>query len=210
MNADFPAFSSQTEEPKVFGHGWISGVFAVLLGGTALFAVLCMLWPSILTIQQLRGFYAAHIAVIRVIVHFALIAAFVLGVLSIVLRQNKLLGALGIVCVLIAVLLGGSQAPIHSNLSSPAYLGLDWFVLNLVFYSLVFVPIERLFPRLPQQRIFRPNWGLDMTYFFVTTVLVQVVTLLTLRPSALLFSWALRPPSVVPAMARHSPSRAAR
>ncbi len=193
MTTDHPSFSTNTDEPRRFGRGWISGVFSVLLAGIGLLAVLCLLWPSLLTVKELRAVYGEHLAAVRVAIHFLLIAGFVLGVMSIVLRHNKVLGSIGLLCVLVAALLGGSRAPIHSTVSSPAYLGLDWFILNLVFYSIVFVPIERLFPKRPEQGIFRRNFRVDMTYFFVTTLLVQVVTLLTLRPSALLFGWAVSP-----------------
>ena len=37
-------------------------------------------------------------------------------------------------------------------------LGLDWFLLNLLLLSLIFVPLERLFPRLKEQGVFRYGW----------------------------------------------------
>src|SRR5205085_10257580 len=111
-----------------------------LLGILGLFAVLCLLWPSILSIHEMRGFYHTNLQVVRVLIHVALIGAFVLGLISVVLRRNKILGAVGIACVLAAVVLGGSQAPVRGELQSPAYLGLDWFIISLIFYSLVFVP----------------------------------------------------------------------
>src|SRR5258708_3383381 len=143
MNEQYPVFSTETKEPKDFGHGWISGAFSTFLGILGLLAVLCLLWPSIFSVHELRAFYHANVQVVRVLIHIALISAFVLGLISVVLRRNKILGSIGMACVLIAVLLGGSQAPVHGSLQSPAYLGLDWFIISLIFYSIVFVPIER-------------------------------------------------------------------
>jgi lathosterol oxidase len=70
------------------------------------------------------------------------------------------------------------------------FLGLDWFLLNLIVFSLVFVPLEQLFARRPDQPIFRPSWITDLTYFFVSAVLVQLTTILTLKPAMILFAWA--------------------
>ena len=78
------------------------------------------------------------------------------------------------------------------NQSGP-FLGLDWFLLNLIAYSAVFVPLERMFARLPQQHLFRASWRTDFTYFFISAVLVQVTTILTLRPAMVLFDWARVP-----------------
>src|SRR2546421_12542302 len=137
MSEQYPVFSTKTDEPKELGHGWFSGVFSVLLGSLGLFAVLCLLWPSIFSVHELRAFYHANIQVVRVLIHVALIASFVLGLISVVLRRNKILGAIGMACVLAAVLLGGSQAPFQGVLQVPADLGLDVFISTLSFFSRV-------------------------------------------------------------------------
>src|SRR2546430_7403445 len=76
---------------------------------------------------------------------------------------------------------------------TPAYLGLDWFLLNLLLLALVFVPLERLFPRLAAQPIFRTGWQTDLGYFAISHLLVQVTVLLTMAPAVVLFAWAVRP-----------------
>jgi hypothetical protein len=40
-----------------FGSGWISGVFSVALGIMGLGAVLCLLFPDLLTTPDARGWY---------------------------------------------------------------------------------------------------------------------------------------------------------
>jgi sterol desaturase/sphingolipid hydroxylase (fatty acid hydroxylase superfamily) len=57
----------------------------------------------------------------------------------------------------------------------------------------VFIPLERLFARLPQQGVFRSGWRTDLTYFFVSALFVQVTTILTLKPARVLFDWAVLP-----------------
>jgi lathosterol oxidase len=114
-------------------------------------------------------------------------------VISLTLRRNKVLGTVGVACTLLAALLGGSRVPVEGELRDGPFLGLDWFLLNLIIYSVVFVPIERLFARLPEQGIFRAGWRTDLTYFFISALLVQVTTILTLKPAMVFFDWAAVP-----------------
>jgi lathosterol oxidase len=177
-------------EPTRFGHGWISGVLSTALGVIGLGAVLCFHFPDRLTLPELRGLYP--LPYVRALLHVVLVAGFLLGVLSITLRRRKILGLTGILLVLAAALLGGSRVPIDGELSDGPFLGLDWFLLNLIGYCALFVPLERLFARLDQP-IFRAHWRTDLSYFFVSTLFVQVTTVLTLKPAMLLFAWASLP-----------------
>ena len=177
-----------THDPKHFGSGWISGLFSTAFGAIGLGAVLCFHYPSFLTVPALRGLYP--VPYIRALLHLVLVAAFLLGVLSIVLRKRKVLGLTGIVFTLVAALLGGSRVPIEGELSDGPFLGLDWFLLNLIAYSAVFIPLERLFARREDQPVLRRGWRTDLVYFFVSALLVQVTTVLTLKPAMVFFRWA--------------------
>ncbi|MCU1286016.1 MAG: Fatty acid hydroxylase superfamily protein [Acidobacteriales bacterium] len=180
-----------TQDPalRAFGSGWISGVFSVLLGGMGLFAVFCLLFPSLLTVPEARALYP--MPYIRALIHVGLVSGFLFGVICICLRKWRVLGIIGVACTLIAALLGGSQVPIEGELSNGPYLGLDWFLLNLIFFSAVFVPMERLFARHPEQAIFRQGWRTDIIYFLMSNLLVGFTTLLTMKPAMVLFSWAV-------------------
>lgn len=179
-----------TAEPTRFGHGWVSGVLSTALGVIGLGAVLCFHFPDRLTMPELRGLYP--VPYVRALLHLVLVAAFGLGALSITLRRRKLLGLAGIALTLAAALLGGSRVPLDGELTDGPFLGLDWFLLNLIGYCALFVPLERLFGRLDQP-IFRAHWRTDLSYFFLSTLLVQVTTVLTLKPAMVLFSWASLP-----------------
>jgi lathosterol oxidase len=122
-----------------------------------------------------------------------LVSALVLGVVGVTLRRRKALGAAGLLATLLAALLGGSQVPVDGEIASGPFLGVDWFLLNVIVYSAIFIPLERLFALRPAQRIFRREWPTDLAYFFVSALLVQVVTLLTLKPAMVLFEWARHP-----------------
>jgi lathosterol oxidase len=94
---------------------------------------------------------------------------------------------------LVAALLGGSRVPVDGEIASGPFLGVDWFLLNVIVYSALFIPLERFFALRPEQPIFRREWRTDLAYFFVSALLVQVFTLLTLKPAMVLFDWARTP-----------------
>jgi lathosterol oxidase len=183
-----PHVSLETNEPISFGHGWISGLFSAVLGIAGLGAVLCFHFPWLLTMPELRGYYP--VPYIRALLHLVLVASFLLGVVSVCLRYNKTLGLVGISLTLIAALLGGARVPLDDEVARGPFLGLDWFLLNLIGYSLVYIPLERLFAKHPEQPTFRKGWRVDLTYFFLNTLLIQLTTLLTMKPAMIFFDWA--------------------
>ncbi len=179
-----PHLSLRPSEPTRFGSGWISGVLGVLCGVLGFGAVLCLTFPHWLTFADLRGHYP--LGFVRVAVQVVLVAALSLGVLSTCLRRNKALGLAALCLTLLALLLGGAQARPRSDADSPFGLGLDWFLLNLLGYSLVFVPLERVFALRPEQGILRAEWRTDLVYFMVSALLVQATTFVTLAPASVL------------------------
>ncbi|MEK6286528.1 MAG: sterol desaturase family protein [Acidobacteriota bacterium] len=187
-SAPTPAAAAQ---PTRFGSGWISGVLSTAFGAIGLGAVFCFHYPGLLTMPALRGLYP--IPYVRAVLHLVLVASLVLGVLSVCLRRRKALGLSGITLTLAAGLLGGSSVPLDGELTHGPFLGLDWFLLNLIAYSAVFIPIERMFARRRDQPIFRFGWRTDLAYFFVSALLVQTTTLLTMKPAMVLFHWAAHP-----------------
>lgn len=93
----------------------------------------------------------------------------------------------GITLVLIAALLGGSKVPITRTEDDGLFFGLDWFLLNLILYSVAFIPMERMFARKPEQRILRSEWRTDLAYFFISSFLLQTTTILTMNPAMVFF-----------------------
>ena len=164
------------------------------LGVLGLGAVLCFRYPEWLTMPELRGRYP--LVYVRALLHVVLVAAFLLATASVWLRHNKALGLTGIMLVLVAALLGGSRVQVDRDVPAGGVFGLDWFLLNLILFSVVYVPLERLFARHPEQPVFRRGWKTDLTYFFMNSLMVQAMTLLTLRPAMVFFDWA-RVPKVV-------------
>jgi lathosterol oxidase len=130
---------------------------------------------------------------VRTILQLVIGLGFLLGLLSALLRTRKVLGLTGIAMALAAGLAGGGNIPVEGAVPTvPVYLGLDWFLLNILLLAVLFVPLERLWP-LRAQSVFRPQWTTDGVYFFVSHLLVQMSTLLTLMPARVLFGWAVHP-----------------
>src|SRR5258708_2436934 len=137
----------ETNAPWSFRHGWISGLVSAILGIVGLGTVLCFRFPTLLTMPEIRGHYP--VPYIRAALHVVLVTSFLLGTVSLWLRRNKVLGLVGITLTLLAALLGGSQLPVEGEQATGPLLGMDWFLLNLIIYSAVYVPLERVFARHP-------------------------------------------------------------
>jgi lathosterol oxidase len=177
--------------PRNFGSGWISGVLSVFLGVLGLGAVLCLWFPSLLTTPELRAVYPMDL--VRYLIQTVILGAFLLGLISVLLRPAKYLGIAGASLAVIAVLLGGAQVPVDGAARRSNFLGLDWFLLNLLLLAVIFVPVERLFAQWREQEIFRDGWSTDLAHFFGSHLLVQVTVLLTMLPATLLFRWLVNP-----------------
>ena len=140
-------------ETRRFGAGWLSGVAGLIAGLAGLFFVLCLRFPGYLTMPAVRDFYDHPL--FRLSLHLLLIGAFLSSIVSLSLRSNKILGFTAVTTTLLATVLGGSRVPPHGELTGGAYLGLDWFVLNLAMAGMLFIPLERLFPKHRGQALFR-------------------------------------------------------
>lgn len=172
----------ETSAPlRRFGSGWISGVLGVALSLAGLGLVLSLLAPGSFSIPEMQAFRAGPW--FRPLLHLILLAAFALSALSLALRSGKTLGLTGVSLTLIAVLLGGSQAEAIVGDPTPAYFGLDFFILRMLFTGFLFIPVERMFPQRKEQPVFRTEWREDLFYFLVSSMLVQVLTFLTFAPA---------------------------
>ncbi len=165
---------------REFGQGWISGMASVILGAVGLATTLCLLYPELLTVADVRGYY--NVGYVRIALHVVLIAAFATGVISVALRHSKVLGFTGIIMVLAATLMGGSRASSRMEGETDIYFGLDFFMLNVIFLGMIFIPIERLFKK-RDQPIFRDEFREDLFYFFITSLFVQSLTYMSLTPA---------------------------
>ncbi|HEY3740756.1 MAG TPA: sterol desaturase family protein [Bryobacteraceae bacterium] len=172
------------DQPTGFGTGWWSGVLSAFFGILALGAVLCLHFPQLLSAPELRAYYPMDL--IRLLIQAVIVAAIVFGVISAMLRKKKILALTGMLAAFGATLLGGSTVPINGELHNGPAIGLDWFLLDLLLTTLIFSPIEVLWPAYPKQSVFRREWLTDIVYFLSTHLPTQITTFLILLPATLL------------------------
>jgi len=178
------------DAPRHFGTGWLSGTLSVFLAACGLGGVLVLHFPAWLSTAELRDVYP--VALMRGLIGAAIALGFLFGCLNLLLRRRKALGCVGIVLAGLAALVGGGAGG-EAGASAPFYLGLDWFLLNLLLLALIFVPLERLFARLPAQGVFRFGWVTDGAHFLVSHLAVQLLTFVSLLPATWLASLVVAP-----------------
>jgi sterol desaturase/sphingolipid hydroxylase (fatty acid hydroxylase superfamily) len=164
-----------------FGTGWISGVLGLVLGVAVLLMVISVRLPGPFSVPDLRALHESQW--FRIAIQILLVAAFLLSALCLILRSKKILGACALGATLLAALIGGTNPAPLVGQTTPLYLGLDWFVLNVLFTGFLFVPVERIFPQNPAQPLFRDQWREDLFYYLVSSMMVQILTFLTFLPA---------------------------
>jgi lathosterol oxidase len=168
-------------DPGGFGTGWWSGVLSAFFGVLAFGGVVCLHFPQLLSSPSLRPHYS--MPTIRMLIQAVIIGAIGAGVLSAILRRKKVLAFTGMLFALLACLLGGSSVPINGELGNGPALGVDWFLLDMLITTLIFSPIEVLWPAYPNQSVFRNEWLLDLGYFVSTHLPIQVTEFVILLPA---------------------------
>jgi sterol desaturase/sphingolipid hydroxylase (fatty acid hydroxylase superfamily) len=157
------------------GLGRISGVIALSLGFLCLLAVIAFHFPQYLTTPDLRHKYSVD--VLRQLLLVGLLVAGGMSLGNIILGRQRNLNVMAFVLVIAAVALGGSRVPVGAFPDHTPYIGLDWFILDLLGSTLIFVVIEKLFPLYKGQAIFRKEWQTDMKHFAVNHFIVGLALL---------------------------------
>jgi sterol desaturase/sphingolipid hydroxylase (fatty acid hydroxylase superfamily) len=175
------------DEPTGFGTGWWSGVLSAFFGILAFGAVVCLHFPQLLTSPELRGYYP--MPVMRMLIQGLIVGAILFGIVSGMLRKKKILGLTGMFFALAATLLGGASVQINEPLHDGPAIGLDWFLLDLLLMTLIFSPIEVIWPAYPEQKVFRKEWVVDIVYFLSTHLPIQITSFLILLPATQLTTY---------------------
>jgi len=169
-----------------FGSGWYSGFFGLLFAISGLAMVLVLRYPDWLGSPELAMVRDA--SAFRPAVHVVILAAYALAIISLMLRDKKVLGFAALAIALTAALLGGSNATEQDVASWGIFFGLDFFILNMLLAGFMFAPLERFLPHNQEQRLFRVDWKEDLFYFLISSMLVQAATFLTFAPSNLILA----------------------
>lgn len=167
--------------------GLAGGVIALSLAILCLLGVAAFHYPQYLTTPELRAKYSTDM--IRHIMFAALVISGVISLLNVMFNRNRYLNAVAGVIVLIAVAFGGSHVPVHDYPDHTPYIGLDWFILDLLGSTLIFAAIEKLFPLYKGQTLFRKEWQTDLVHFAVNHFIVGLALLTVNFAIHRLFGW---------------------
>lgn len=157
------------------GQGTVSSVIALSLGILCLLAVLAFHFPQYLTTPDLRHKYSVD--VLRQLLLAGLLVAGGLSLANVILGRRREISIVAFGFVVLASALGGSRVPVGTFPDHTPYIGLDWFILDLLGSTLIFVVIEKLFPLYKGQAVFRKEWQTDMKHFAVNHFIVGLVLL---------------------------------
>jgi len=158
-----------------FGQGLIATILALTLAVLCLLAVLAFHFPEYLTTPELRHKYSVD--VLRQLLFGGLLVAGGLSLACLVLGVRRNLNLLSFALVIVAVALGGSRVPVGNFPDNTPYIGLDWFILDLLGSTLIFIVLEKLFPLYKSQLVFRKEWQTDLKHFAVNHFLVGLILL---------------------------------
>ncbi|NPA72481.1 MAG: sterol desaturase family protein [Gammaproteobacteria bacterium] len=182
----------------VFGEGVISGIIALILAVLSFLGVLAFHFPEYLTTPELREAY--DVDSIRTLMFYALILSGSLASFNIVRALDsknrahtksqgiKYLGALSWGFISLTILLGAYSVEVTDFADNTPYIGLDWFILDLLGSSIIFITIEKMWP-FRKQAVFRVDWLTDVNYFLLNHLLVGFMLLVTSFVVFNVFGW---------------------
>lgn len=177
------------DRPLRVGEGRISGYLSIALGLLSLLGVLCFMFPDLLTTPSLRAGY--DVALLRKLLAAGLVFSAGFGLLCFVLNRQKRLGALGLLLTALAVFLGGSSVPVGPRYDAPGFIGLDWFILDLLASAATFITLEKIVPHRRDQPILRPDFWHDGRYFIFNHLAIGIFLFMGVKAVPSLFSWTV-------------------
>ena len=173
----------------VGGTGFLPGVLALLLASLCFLGVMAFHFPQYLTTPELRAQY--DVEDMRRLMYWSMVLAGALCVYNVVFSRARWLALSAFVLLALTQALGGSTVQVESYSQGPAYIGLDWFILDLLGSALIFIFVEKLFALRKEQPVFRPHWQTDAQHFLVNHLIVGFVLLATNLVVSRAFGWAI-------------------
>src|SRR5436853_5203103 len=124
--------------------------------------------------------------------YWAMVLSGRLALFNIVFRRARWLAFVAFALVGLTLALGGHKVPVNDFADHTPYIGLDWFILDLLGSTLIFVFIEKLFGLRRDQPVFRAEWQTDFHHFIVNHMVVGFILLATNLLVHKLFGWAAK------------------
>lgn len=167
------------------GEGKISGYVSIFLAILSFLAVFCFKYPEILTSPEFRAVYKGE--QMEILLTSVIIAAFLFAILSFILSKKKKYALIGLIIITLTVLIGGLKVEATAVGASRWYLGLDWLLLDLLLMSVIFIPIEMIWPKNTEQPRFHEEWRTDLVYFVISHLFIQLFTVIINAPVKAVF-----------------------
>ena len=159
------------------GTGMMSGVIALVLAILALLGVICFHFPEYTSTPEFRAKYS--VTVLRYIMFAVMVMSGAISLVNIVMGRVRWLGLNTFAILIITQMLGGPGTPIPDFEQTTPYIGLDFFILDLLGSAFVFILLEKMWPLRREQPIFRMEWQNDLTHFFFNHLVVGFTLLIT-------------------------------
>ena len=122
------------------GRGLVTGTIALTLACLCFLGVLAFHFPQYLITPELRRSY--DVAVLRQVMFWAMVIAGGLSLVNILFNRSRWLSSFAFGLVAFTAVLGGHKVPVGEFATGTPYIGLDWFILDLLGSSLIFIFIH--------------------------------------------------------------------
>jgi len=177
-----------SDEPIKPGGGVISGVTACFLSILTFLGVISFHFPEYTTLPELRAVY--DVEIIRGMMFAALVVAGGLGLLNFFRGKSRRMGLIAWAFILASIALGGHRVEVGDFADDTLYIGLDWFILDLLGSSIIFILLEKIIP-FRTQSVLREHWQTDLNHFLLNHLIVGFVLLASNMFVHTSFSWAV-------------------
>ncbi len=146
---------TESHGPLKPGKGPVTGGVAIALASLWFLGVLAFHFPEYLRTPELRKSY--NVDVMRLLLFWPLALSGALALFNILMSRSRWLALSSFVLVGLSLALGGHKVPVNDFADGTPYISLDWFILDLLGSTLIFVFIEKLFALCKDQRVFAPR-----------------------------------------------------
>ncbi|MBV1859098.1 MAG: sterol desaturase family protein [Nannocystaceae bacterium] len=178
----------QASGPLRAGTGMLSGVVALCLAVLALLGVVGFHFPAYTSTPELRQLY--DVQTLRYLMFGGMLVAGTLALVNTVFGRTGWLAGATLGLLALTMVLGGPNTPIADFPDHTPYVGLDFFILDLLGSTIIFVAIEKLVPLRRDQPLFRAQWQNDLTHFFFNHLVIGLTLLITNRVVHSTLAWA--------------------
>ena len=157
--------------------GWL-GTGGLLCGILALILVLVPPGSVAPELAAIRNSFAFIVTL-----HAVLVTGHVLALSGIIFSAGKVTSCIALALLMAAAITGNTTLAAPASGGDPIFFGLDFFVINVIFKAILFLPLERWFPHRAGQSALRPELREDLFYYLVGSLILQVLAFLTMAPA---------------------------